>query len=56
MDLRREGGWIEAMGPGQALGNLQEQSYGSILLGLTSAGLICYALCCGVLAIYGDFG
>ena len=56
MVLRREAGWIEAMGPGQPLGKLQEQSYSSVLLGLTSAGLLCYALYCGVLAIYGDFG
>ncbi len=46
----------EAMGLGQALGKLQEQSYGSVLLGVTSAGLICYAIYCGVLVIYGDFG
>lgn len=46
----------KAMGLGEALGKLQEQSYGSILLGLTAAGLACYAIYCWVLAFYGNFG
>ena len=46
----------EAMGLGQALQKLQGQAYGSILLGLTAAGLACYAIYCGVLAVYGNFG
>lgn len=46
----------EAMGLGQALEKLQNQAYGSILLGLTAAGLACYAFYCLVLAVYGNFG
>ncbi|BDS06502.1 membrane protein [Oceaniferula spumae] len=45
----------EAVGLGQALEKLQNQSYGSILLGVTAAGLICYAIYCEILAVYGNF-
>ncbi|MEP2777675.1 MAG: DUF1206 domain-containing protein [Luteolibacter sp.] len=46
----------EAMGIGQALEKLQNQAFGAIILGVTAAGLVCYAIYCWVLAIYGNLG
>lgn len=44
----------EAIGLDGALQKLAEASYGSVLLGVTAAGLICYALYCFVDARYRD--
>ncbi len=44
----------EAIGLDGALQKLAEASYGSVLLGVTAAGLICYALYCLVDARYRD--
>jgi hypothetical protein len=44
----------EAIGLDGALQKLTEASYGSVLLGVTAAGLICYALYCLVDARYRD--
>ena len=44
----------EAIGLDGALQKLADASYGPLLLGLTAAGLICYALYCAVDARYRD--
>ena len=44
----------EAIGLDGALQKLAEASYGALLLGVTAAGLICYALYCLVDARYRD--
>lgn len=46
----------EAKGFGEALGKIASQSFGKILLGVTAAGLVCYAFYCMILAVYGNFG
>ena len=55
-----QAGWqadaSEVRGFGGALKSLAQQPYGPWLLGITALGVICYAIYCAVVALYGSLG
>lgn len=46
----------EARGLGGTLAEIQRQPFGPWLLGAAALGLLCYAIYCAVVAIYGELG